>query len=37
MKFSRYLIRNFLKMFLIVVVGAIFMFVVIDFVGNIKT
>ena len=37
MKFSRYLMRNFLKMFLIVVVGAIFMFVVIDFVGNIKT
>ncbi len=37
MKFTRYLIWNFLKMFLIVLLGAIFMFVVIDFVGNIKT
>ena len=37
MKFSRYLIWNFLKMFLIVVCGAILIFVVIDFVGNIKT
>ncbi len=37
MKFTRYLIWNFLKMFLIVLIGAIFMFVVIDFVGNIKT
>lgn len=36
MKFTRYLIRNFLKMFLLVLLGAIFMFVVIDFVGNIK-
>ena len=37
MKFSRYLIWNFLKMFLIVVCGAVLIFVVIDFVGNIKT
>ena len=37
MKFSRYLVWNFLKMFLIVTIGAIFMFAVIDFVGNIKT
>ncbi len=37
MKFSRYLIGNFMKMFLIVMLGAILMFVVIDFVGNIKT
>lgn len=37
MKFSRYLVWNFLKMFFLVTLGAIFMFVVIDFVGNIKT
>ena len=37
MKFSRYLIWNFVKMFLLVLLGAVFMFVVIDFVGNIKT
>ena len=37
MKFSRYLIWNFLKMFLIVVCGAVLIFIVIDFVGNIKT
>lgn len=37
MKFSRYMVWNFLKMFLIVIVGAILVFVVIDFVGNIKT
>ncbi|MBO7383134.1 MAG: LptF/LptG family permease [Fibrobacter sp.] len=37
MRFSRYLIWNFLKMFLIVTIGAILMFAVIDFVGNIKT
>ena len=37
MKFSRYLIWNFLKMFLIVILGAILVFVVIDFVVNIKT
>ena len=37
MKFSRYLIWNFLKMLLIVVLGSILVFVVIDFVGNIKT
>lgn len=37
MKFTRYLIGNFLKMFILVLLGAIFMFVVIDFVGNIKT
>ena len=37
MKFSRYLIWNFLKMFLIVICGAVLIFVVIDFVGNIKT
>ncbi|WP_407455803.1 LptF/LptG family permease [Fibrobacter sp.] len=37
MKFTRYLMWNFLKMFLIVLLGAILMFAVIDFVGNIKT
>ena len=37
MKFTRYLMWNFLKMFLIVMLGAILMFAVIDFVGNIKT
>ncbi|PWJ66206.1 MULTISPECIES: LptF/LptG family permease [unclassified Fibrobacter] len=37
MKFSRYLMWNFLKMFLIVLLGAVLMFAVIDFVGNIKT
>lgn len=37
MKFTRYMLWNFLKMFLIVLLGAMFMFVVIDFVGNIKT
>ncbi|MCQ2062484.1 MAG: LptF/LptG family permease [Fibrobacter sp.] len=37
MKFSRYLVWNFLKMFLIVIIGAILVFVMIDFVGNIKT
>ena len=37
MKFSRYLVWNFMKMFLLVLMGAILMFVVIDFVGNIKT
>jgi len=37
MRFPRYLIGNFLKMFLIVILGAILVFVVIDFVGNIKT
>lgn len=37
MRFSRYLIWNFLKMFLIVILGAILVFIVIDFVGNIKT
>lgn len=37
MKFTRYMLWNFLKMFLIVLLGAILMFVVIDFVGNIKT
>ena len=37
MKFSRYLIWNFLKMFLLIFIGAIVMFVVIDFVGNIRT
>ena len=37
MKFSRYLVWNFLKKFLIVTIGAIFMFAVTDFVGNIKT
>ena len=37
MKFSRYLMWNFLKMFLIVTIGAILVFAVIDFVGNIKT
>lgn len=37
MRFPRYLMWNFLKMFLIVLLGAILMFAVIDFVGNIKT
>ena len=37
MKFSRYMMWNFLKMFLLVLLGAILMFAVIDFVGNIKT
>lgn len=37
MKFSRYLIGNFLRMFLLVLLGAVFMFIVIDFVGNIRT
>ena len=37
MKFSRYLLGNFLKMFLLVLLGAVFMFIVIDFVGNIRT
>ncbi len=37
MKFSRYLVMHFLKMFLLVLVGAVFMFIVIDFVGNIRT
>ncbi|MCK9183608.1 MAG: LptF/LptG family permease, partial [Fibrobacteraceae bacterium] len=36
MKFSRYLVFNFIKMFLLVLLGAIFMFIVIDFVGNIR-
>lgn len=37
MRFSRYLVWNFLKMFLLVVLGAIFVFALIDFVGNIRT
>ena len=37
MKFTRYMMWNFLKMFLLVLLGAILMFAVIDFVGNIKT
>lgn len=37
MKFSRYLVMNFLKMFLLVLLGSVFMFIVIDFVGNIRT
>lgn len=37
MRFPRYLIWNFLKMFLIVVIGALLVFALIDFVGNIKT
>ncbi len=37
MKFSRYLVFHFLKMFLLVLLGAVFMFIVIDFVGNIRT
>lgn len=37
MKFSRYMLFNFLKMFLLVLCGAILMFIVIDFVGNIRT
>ena len=32
MKFTRYMMWNFLKMFLIVLLGAILMFAVIDFV-----
>lgn len=37
MRFPRYLVWNFMKMFLIVVIGAILVFAMIDFVGNIKT
>lgn len=37
MRFPRYLVWNFLKMFLIVVIGALLVFALIDFVGNIKT
>lgn len=37
MKFSRYLVLHFLKMFLLVLLGVVFMFIVIDFVGNIRT
>lgn len=37
MRFPRYLIWNFVKMFLIVVIGALLVFALIDFVGNIKT
>ncbi len=37
MRFPRYLVWNFVKMFLIVVIGAILVFALIDFVGNIKT
>ncbi len=36
MKFSRYLTWNFLKMLFLIFAGALVMFVVIDFVGNIK-
>lgn len=36
MKFSLYLVRNFLKMFLLVLLSAVIMFIVIDFVGNIR-
>ncbi len=36
MKFSFYLVRNFLKMFLLVLLSAVIMFIVIDFVGNIR-
>lgn len=36
MKFSVYLLRNFLKMFFLFLIGAVFIFIVIDFVGNIR-
>ncbi len=36
MKFSRYLLYNYLKMFFLIFIGAIVMFIVIDFVGNIR-
>ncbi|MDR1759109.1 MAG: LptF/LptG family permease [Fibrobacter sp.] len=36
MKFSAYLLRNFLKMFFLFLLGAVFIFIVIDFVGNIR-
>lgn len=36
MKFTRYLLGNFAKSFVLVAIGAILIFVVIDFVGNIR-
>jgi len=36
MKFTRYMVGNFLRLFLLVLLGSIVMFVVIDFVGNIR-
>jgi len=36
MKFSRYLLGNFLKSFTLISVGSILVFMIIDFVGNIK-
>ncbi len=35
-KFSVYLLRNFLKMFFLFLLGSVFIFIVIDFVGNIR-
>lgn len=37
MKFTRYLLWNFFKMFCLIFIGAAVMFIVIDFVGNIKS
>lgn len=37
MKFSRYLVWNFLKMLFLIFIGALVMFIVIDFVGNIRS
>jgi lipopolysaccharide export system permease protein len=36
MKFTLYLLKNFFKLFFLVLLGAVIMFVVIDFVGNIR-
>lgn len=36
MKFTRYLLGNFFKSFILVALGAVLIFVVIDFVGNIR-
>jgi lipopolysaccharide export system permease protein len=36
MKFSRYLLGNFLKAFTLIMVGSVVFFIIIDFVGNIK-
>jgi lipopolysaccharide export system permease protein len=36
MKFSKYLLGNFLKSFALIMVGSVLVFIIIDFVGNIK-
>jgi len=36
MKFSKYLLGNFLKSFALIMVGSVLVFMIIDFVGNIK-